>query len=90
MSDEGRALPMRKPITTEDIPPRTLDKIMESSARVKEPEMARTNEEIYASLPTAEELGQAEESVEHRLTRAYLNGYSKGFHEGRNAGRLDR
>lgn len=71
MSDEGRALPMRKPITTEDIPPRTLDKIMESSARVKES-------------------AQAEEPVEYRLTRAYLNGYNKGFHEGRNAGRLDR
>lgn len=40
--------------------------------------------------PTAVEVTQAEEPAEHRIARAFANGWREGFERGARADRLDR
>jgi hypothetical protein len=89
----GPALPMRRPLTQDDIPagePSRSGRYEERLvARPMLPDVKEHLDKIYAGLPTQEEISQATEPVEHRLTRAYLNGYNDGFKAGRHGGRID-
>lgn len=52
-----------------------------------------TTEDLPSGLASAPEITMAEEPIQERLDRAYLNGYNEGFREGFHRarhGRLDR